>query len=159
MSTIDKAFLFLHALALVWYIAGLVAVQISLLRGIQTTDQDVRGDSFEEASHYQGILMVPGGIALAATALFFWSQLDYNLFGTGWLIALEVVYILTMLVCLPFVGMGLRRARIAALAARRAGRVTPELEQVMKDNVPLFFAGIATLLVPLGIALSVFRPF
>jgi hypothetical protein len=29
----------------------------------------------------------------------------------------------------------------------------------MADNVPLFFAGIATLLVPVAAALAVFQPF
>lgn len=159
MSTLDKAFLFAHVLALIWYVAGLAAVQISLIRATQATDDDTRHFSFEEAVHYQGMLLVPGGIALAATGLFFWSQLGYNLFGTGWLILLEITYIITLLVCIPFVGMGLRRSRIASLAARRKGAITPELQEVMQDNVPLFFAGIATLLLPIGIALSVFRPF
>ena len=159
MSTTDEAFLFAHVLSCLWYVAGLTAVQISLIRATQAQDLDTRGDSFEEASHYQGILLVPGAIAVAATGLFFWSQLDYNLFGPAWLLLVELAYIVTLLVCLPFVGMGLRRARIAALQARRKGQVTPELEQVMADNVPLFFAGIATLLVPVAVALSVFRPF
>jgi hypothetical protein len=54
--------------------------------------------------------------------------------------------------------MGLRRARIAALMAERRGNVTPELEEAMADSVPLVFGGIATMLVPAMVALSVFRP-
>ena len=54
---------------------------------------------------------------------------------------------------------GLRaRARIAALIAERRGEVTPELEEAMGDSVPLVFGGIATILVPAMVALSVFRP-
>lgn len=159
LSTADKAFLFAHVLAVLWYAAGLVAVQISLIRA-QSEKIDVRFESFEEASHYQGQLLVPGAIATSATGLFLWSQqLGHNMFTTGWLVLVEVIYIVTLLVCLPFVGMGLRRARIAALQARRKGKTTPELEQAMADNVPLFFAGIATLLVPAAVALSVFQPF
>ena len=159
MSTVDKLFLFAHVLAVLWYVAGLVAVQISLIRGWQATNIGVRGDSFEEASHYQGILLVPGSIAVAATGLFLWSQqLGNNMFTTGWLVIVEVIYIITLLVCVPFIGMGLRRARIAALQARRKGKSTPELDQAMADNVPLFFAGIATLLVPVAAAFCVFQP-
>jgi hypothetical protein len=36
--------------------------------------------------------------------------------------------------------------------------VTPELEEAMADSVPLVFGGIATILVPAMVALSVFRP-
>jgi hypothetical protein len=57
------------------------------------------------------------------------------------------------------VGMGLRGGRIAALQAGRKGRRTAEVDAVMTDNVPLFFAGIATLLLPIAAALSVFQPF
>lgn len=144
---------------MLWYAGGLVAVQISLIRA-QTDKIATRWESFEEASHYQGMLLVPGAIAVAATGLFLWSQqLGNNMFTTGWLVIVEVIYIITLLVCLPFVGMGLRRARIAALQARRKGTSSPELEQAMTDSVPLFFAGIATLLVPVAAAFSVFQPF
>jgi uncharacterized membrane protein len=160
MSTADKLFLFAHVLATVWYVAGLTAVQISLIRAQQAENMGTRSDSFDESAHYQGMLLVPGAIAVAATGLFLWSeQLGYNMFTTGWLILVELTYIVTLLVCLPFVGMGLRRARIAALQARRKGRSTAELDAVMADTVPLFFAGIATLLVPVAVALSVFQPF
>jgi uncharacterized membrane protein len=160
LSTVDKAFLFAHVLAVLWYVSGLAAVQISLIRGWQVDNISLKSDSFEEASHYQGILLVPGSIAVTATGLFLWSQqLGNNMFTTGWLLIVEVIYIITLLVCLPFVGMGLRRARIAALQARRKGKSTAELDQAMADNVPLFFAGIATLLVVPAAALCVFQPF
>lgn len=160
MSTGDKLFLLAHILSCFWYVAGLTSVQIALIRAMQAEKMDDRSTSFEEAAHYQGMLLVPGAIAVAATGLFLWSQqLDYNMFTTGWLIVVEAAYIVTLLVCLPFVGMGLRRARIAALQARRKGRSSPELDAVMADNVPLFFAGIATLLVPVATAFCVFMPF
>ena len=66
MSDIDKAFLLAHVLALVWYVAGLTAVQISLIRAMQAENMGIRSDSFEEAAYYQGMLLVPGGIAVTA---------------------------------------------------------------------------------------------
>jgi uncharacterized membrane protein len=159
MSTTDNLFLFAHILASFWYVAGLTSVQLTVVRGWRSTDLDVKAESFDEASHYQGILLVPGGIAVVATGLFFWGQLDYNLFGPAWLFIVEAIYIVTLLVCLPLVGMGLRRARIASLQALRLKRTTPELEQAMADSVPLFFGGIATILVPIAVFFSVFRPF
>jgi uncharacterized membrane protein len=155
---VDELFAFAHILAVFWYVAGLTAVQLSLVRASQHDEIGVRADSLEEASHYQGVLLVPGAIAGIATGIALWAQLDYDLITTGWLVALEVLYILTLLVCLPLIGIGLRRARIAALQARKAGRATPQQQQAMADAVPLVVGGIATMLVPVMTALSVFRP-
>ena len=150
---------FLHLLSAFWYVAGLVAVQISLVRAWQDAGLDVRAQSLEEASHYQGVLLVPGAIAAGTSGVFLWAQMDYNLITTGWLVLVEAFYIATLLVCLPLIGAGLRRARLAALQARRAGEATPELEQAMTDNVPLAFSGFATILLVLMTGVSVFKPF
>jgi len=155
----DDTLVFIHILSAFWYVSGLTAVQICLVRAWQSEDVVMRGDSFVEAAHYQGVLLVPGAIAAGASGLFLWAQMDYNLFTTGWLILLELIYVAVLLVCLPLTGMGLRRARLAALQARKRGGVTPELELAMTDNVPLVFSGVATIAVPLMLLLSVFRPF
>lgn len=154
----EEVLTFLHLLAAFWYVAGLAAVQVPLVRGWHSRDIGVRVESFEEAFHYQGVLLIPGAIAAGASGLFLWA-LDHNPLTTGWLLALEGLYLLTLLVCLPLLATGLRRVRLAALQARRADRSTPELEAAMSDSVPLVFAGIATLLVPLMTFFSVFQPF
>jgi uncharacterized membrane protein len=154
----DDLLAFVHILAAFWYLAGLTAVQISLVRAWQTEALDVRADSLEEASHYQGILLVPGAIAAIASGLFLWAELDYDLITTPWLLALEALYVATLLVCLPLTGIGLRRARLAALQARKVGRATPQQSQAMSDGGPLIASGVATLLVPAMAALSIFRP-
>ena len=150
--------LFAHILSAFWYVAGLTAVQLTCVRAWQNDELRTKADALEEASHYQGVLLVPGAIASVATGLFLWAQLDYDLLTTPWLLGLEVLYILTLLVCVPLGGIGLRRARLTALQARKAGRSTPELEQAMSDSVPLVFGGIAALLVPVMAALSIFQP-
>lgn len=147
-----------HILSAFWYVGGLTAVQLACVRAWQNDELNARTEALEEASHYQGVLLVPGAIASVATGLFLWAQLDYALLTTPWLLALEALYIVTLLVCVPLGGIGLRRARIAALQARKAGRSTPELEQAMRDSVPLVFGGIAALLVPVMVYFSVFRP-
>jgi uncharacterized membrane protein len=154
----DDILAFIHILAAFWYVSGLTAVQICLVRAWQSEEVAVRAESFVEAAHYQGLLLVPGAIATIATGLFLWAELDYGLITTGWLIALEALYIVTLFVCLPLTGMGLRRARLAALRARKRG-ATPELELAMTDNVPLVFSGVATIAVPAMAFLSIFKPF
>ena len=149
----------LHLLAAFWYVMGLAAVQLPLVRGWRSRDVSLQVSAFEETSHYQGVLLVPGAIAAGASGLFLWAEIDYNPLTTGWLLALEGLYLFTLLVCLPLIGIGLRRTRLASLQAGKAGRPTPELEEALADNVPLLFGGLATLLVPVMTYLSVFKPF
>ncbi len=155
----DDLFTLLHLLAAFWYVMGLTAVQLPLVKGIQSDDWSVKGDGFAEASHYQGVMLVPGAIGSVATGVFLWAQLDYGLVSTGWLVLLEALYAITLLGFLPLVGVGLRRGRIAALKARRSERPTADVEAALNDTVPLVFAGLALLLVPAMAYLSVFRPF
>ncbi len=148
----------LHVLSAFWYVMGLAAVQFPLIRGWRFDDVKLKAAAFEEASHYQGLLLVPGIIALGITGVFMWAQMDYNLITTGWLLAQEALYLVTLLICLPLIGLGLRRARFASLQAAKSGATTPELEEALADNVPIVFSGIATLLLPVMTYLAVFKP-
>jgi uncharacterized membrane protein len=154
----EEALIFLHLLGAFWYVMGLTSVQISLVRSWDRENPSARADSIEEASHYQGILLVPGAIAAVSTGVFLWA-LDYNLITTPWLVIVEALFAVTLLICLPLTGAGIRRARTAALRARRAGKSTPELDAAMSDPVPMVLLGVATAIVPVVAALSVFKPF
>lgn len=154
----ENALTLLHILAAFWYVMGLAAVQFPLIRGWRVEDLKVKAVAFEEATHYQGLLLVPGVIAAGVTGVFMWTQMDYNLITTGWLLAQEALYLVSLLVCLPLIGLGLRRARLASLQAEKAGGATAELEEALADNVPIVFSGIATLLLPVMAYLAVFKP-
>jgi len=155
---VDNLFTLFHLLAVFWYVMGLAAVQFPLIRGWQFDDLKLKVAAFEEASHYQGLLLVPGIIVMGVSGVFMWTQMDYNLITTGWLVALEALYLVSLLVCLPLIGLGLRRARLASLQADKAGGTTPELQEALADNVPIVFSGIATLLLPVMAYLAIFKP-
>jgi uncharacterized membrane protein len=155
---VENAFTLLHLLAVFWYVMGLAAVQFPIIRGWRYDDLKLKVVAFEEASHYQGLLLVPGLIGVGVTGVFMWTQMDYNLITTGWLLAQEALYLVSLLVCLPLIGLGLRRARLAALQAEKAGGTTPELEEALADNVPIVFSGIATLLLPVMAYLAIYKP-
>ncbi|TMB95924.1 MAG: DUF2269 family protein [Chloroflexi bacterium] len=162
--------LFLHVLAAFWYVMGLAAVQLAYVRAVR--DNQAEAYALNEAAHYQGVLLVPGAIAIGFTGVFLWADAGYNLLTTGWLVALEALYLVTLLVCLPIIGIGLRRARLTALVAERNRRRTLPQESTgsapgeevpgsepAADAAPLLFGGLATLLLVAMMALSVFRPF
>jgi uncharacterized membrane protein len=150
--------LFLHLLSAFWYVMGLAAVQLAWVSASRAEELPVRIAGAEEASHYQGVLLVPGAIAAGFTGAFYWASRDYNLATTGWVLALEALYVVTLLGCLPVMGVGLRRARLAALKARRSPEVAPELDRALADSVPLVFGALATALVLAMTALSVWGP-
>lgn len=157
--SIAELLLFLHVLSAFWYVIGLSAVQMAYVRATQSSELETQVSALEEASHFQGVLLVPGAIAIGATGLFYWAKLDYELMETGFLLALEGLYLATLFVCLPIIGMALRRGRIAALKARRAGEMVPEMEEALGDGVPLVFGGLATIILVAMAFISVSRPF
>lgn len=149
---------FLHVVSAFWYVAGLAGVLLPLLRAWRSGDVNYQVIAFAEASRYQGLLLLPGAIAVGATGVFLWAEMGYNLIATGWLLALEMLYLLVLLVCLPLLGMGLRRAHLLSLEAAKTGEITPELEEALADKVPLVFGAVAVILLPLMAYLSLFKP-
>ncbi|GBD13032.1 hypothetical protein HRbin24_01055 [bacterium HR24] len=155
---LSDVLLFLHLLAAFWLVAGVVGVALPLLRAYSVDSLTVQHLAVEEAHHYQGVLLLPGAILAGATGVFYWSERGYDLFTTGWLLALGLLYLVLLLVFLPIVNMGLRRLRLAVLQASKEGSPTPELAEALAERVPLAFAALCGLwLVPL-VALSVFGP-
>ncbi len=154
----ESLLLFAHILSAYWYVMGLAAVQLTYVRAMRTESLEERIHAVEEASHFQGVLLVPGAIAAGFSGAFFWSAAGYNLVTTEWLWALEAAFAVTLLVCLPLIGAGLRRVRIAALKARRNPDLAPDLERALNEGVPLIFGGLATLLVVVMTAVSVWGP-
>jgi uncharacterized membrane protein len=158
----EELLTFLHVLGGFVYVIGLTAVQVPLARAQRADGNAEKGQAIEEASHYQGVLLVPGAIAAAASGVFLWSYLDYNLITTPWLLVTELAFIFSLLVCLTVIGVALNRGRVAALTARKAGEGRPlsETQQAaLNDPAPLVFAGIATLTVPLMALLEIAKPF
>ncbi|HXG41831.1 MAG TPA: DUF2269 family protein [Dehalococcoidia bacterium] len=155
---LSQVLLFLHLLAAFWLVAGIVAVSLPLLRAYSVDALEVQHLAVEEAHHYQGVLLLPGAILTGATGVFYWSERGYDLFTTGWLLALGLLYLVLLLVFLPLINLGLRRLRLAVLQAVKEGGPTPELAEALAERVPLAFAALAALwLVPL-LALSLFAP-
>jgi hypothetical protein len=59
---------------------------------------------------------------------------------------------------LLLIGVALRRARLTAIQAGKAGGIPPELQEARADNVPIVFTGIATLPLPVMARPAVSKP-
>jgi uncharacterized membrane protein len=149
----------LHTLALFWLAGGLGAVAVPVWRAWRTADLPERTLLLSEAQRNETAWLLPGFIAVGVSGIAWAAGADWNLVTTGWLLALEIVYMLDVFVALPLLGVGLRRVRYLALQANKRGEITPELAAALADNVPVVFATILVATLPLMAWLAVFKPF
>jgi uncharacterized membrane protein len=149
----------LHYLSLFLMMAGLGAVIVAVWRGWTEDDTDRALVAFEDAStgHKAGLL--PGTIATGATGVFLAGDAGYNFITTGWLLALELVYLFVLLLCVPLLGHALNRIEIETLKSRKKGEPTDQLKELLADNVPVVLCIVVVLSIPVMIWLPVFKPF
>ncbi len=149
----------LHMLSLFLMMAGLGAVIVALWRGWTEEDPERALIAFEDAStgHKTGLL--PGAIAVGATGVFLAGDAGYNFITTGWLLALELVYLFVLLICVPLLGHALNRVQIEVLKSKKKGAPTEALRELLNDNVPIVLCILIVLTIPIMVWLPVFHPF
>ncbi|MEO6398211.1 MAG: DUF2269 family protein [Tepidiformaceae bacterium] len=149
----------LHVLSMVWLGAGLGATYPLILKAWATKDIKYQMYCLVEAADNETRILLPGAMATGITGFFWAVSRDFNFVRDGWLLALTLLYVLVYFVCLPLLGFGLRRARLASLIATKKGQQTPELKSILDDRVPIVFGTVLVLSVPLLAWLAVFKPF
>ena len=150
---------FLHILAVMLMAAGTGAVMLPVYRAWHARDVRFQMAAFRQAADNETGVLLPGALLTGATGVGWGAAADWNFFTEGWLLALWLLYLLAVFVCLPLLGLGLRRARLLSLRAAKTGEVTPELEAALSDNVPLVFGTLIIILLVVITWLAVFKPF
>jgi hypothetical protein len=148
-----------HVLSLIWLGAGLGATYPLILRAWASNDVKYQMYALVEAANNETRVLLPGAMATGITGFFWGVAQDYNFVRDGWLAALTLLYIFFYFVCLPLLGFGLRRARLAALIAAKKGEETEELREILDDRVPIVFGTALVISVPLLAWLAIFKPF
>ena len=149
----------IHVLSLIWLGAGLGATYPLILKAWRTKDVQYQMYCLVEAANNETRVLLPGAMATGITGFFWAVSQNLNFVKEGWLLALTLLFIFFWPVCLPLLGFGLRRARLASLIAAKKGEATPELQAILDDRVPIVFGTILVLSVPLMAWLAVFKPF
>jgi hypothetical protein len=152
-------FRFLHVLALFWFMIGIGATIVPIFRAWRAGDIEVKSILLTDAQRNETAWLLPGLIATVFTGYAWAAAEDMNLVREGWLLALQLVTGLNVFIFVPLMGVGLRRVRLLALAARKQGTITDELRDAMDDNVPLVFGTLILLTVPVMVWLPIFKPF
>ncbi len=149
----------IHVLAMVWLGAGLGATYPLIVKAWASKDLKYQMYCLTEAANNETRVLLPGAMATGITGFGWAVAAEYNFVTDGWLFALSAVYVLVYFVCLPLMGFGLRRARLASLIATKKGQETEELRQILEDRVPIVFGTVLVLSVPVIAWLAVFKPF
>jgi len=149
----------IHVLSLIWLGAGLGATYPLILKAWASNDVKYQMYCLVEAANNETRVLLPGAMASGITGFFWAVAQERNFVKEGWLAALTLLFIFFYFVCLPLLGFGLRRARLAALVAAKKGEETEELREVLNDRVPIVFGTALVLSVPLMAWLAVFKPF
>jgi len=149
----------IHVLALVWLGAGLGATYPLILKAWATKDVKYQMYCLVEAANNETRVLLPGAMATGTTGFFWAVSEEYNFVRDGWLAALSLFFVFFWFVCLPLLGFGLRRARLASLVAAKKGQETQELRDILDDRVPVVFGTLLVLSVPLMAWLAIFKPF
>ena len=149
----------LHFLSLFVMTAGLGALMVPLWRGWREEDVERQLAAFEDATTAHKALLLPGTLAVGATGVFLAAHVGDNFFTTGWLLALELIYLGVLFVCIPILGHTLNRVQVEALKSRKKKQPTPELRELLDDNVPIVFSLLILFLIPIMAYLAEFKPF
>ena len=158
MST-DDVFRFLLALAALVYGGGVSALTLALTRAWQTEDPVERDVLFNSADRAHTRMLLPGIIATGVLGAIWGIESDVvDPITTGWLLAVEILYLLALFVLVPGMFAGLRRVRLLSLQARKTGVVSDELQDALADRGPLVFAVLMLILLPVQVALVTLQP-
>lgn len=148
----------IHVLAIAWLGAGLGATYPLIVKAWAAKDVRYQMWCLVEAANNETRILLPGAMATGITGFFWAASQDYNFVKDGWLALLTGLYVVFYFVCLPLMGFGLRRARLASLIAAKKGEETAELRAILDDRVPIVFGTLLVISVPLLAFIAVFKP-
>ena len=150
---------FVHLLALFYFMAGVGNTVVPVWKAWLAETLEDKVLHLQDAHRNETFFLLPGMLAVFFSGYAWAASADYNIVTTGWLVALQAITLVDLFIFLPLMGVGLRRVRYLALAAKKHGSVTDELRDVLADNVPLVFGTLIVLSIPVMVWLPVFKPF
>ena len=150
---------FLHLASLFLMMGGVGATVTPIWKAWTAQAVEEKAFLLSEAQRSETLVLLPGLVATFFSGYFWATAAGWNVITTGWLVALQVVSMVDIFIFVPLMGIGLRRVRYLALAAKKHCAETPELREALEDKVPLVFGTLIVATIPLMVWLPVFKPF
>ena len=155
----DDIFRFLTTISALVYAGGVAALTLALTRAWQTDDAVERDVLFRSADRAHTRMLLPGIIATGVLGAIWGIRADsVDPIETGWLLAVEALYLVSLFVLVPGMFAGVRRVRLLSLQARKSGQISDELTDALNDRGPLVFAILMAILLPVQVALVSLQP-
>ncbi|HTE84720.1 MAG TPA: DUF2269 family protein [Dehalococcoidia bacterium] len=154
----QNAWKILHILSLLLYAGGLGGVLLPLYSGWAHKDVRFQAAAFQQAADSETSVLLPGVLLTGLTGVFWAASAGFSYIRDLWLLALAAVYLFCVFICLPLMGVSLRRARLLSLQAQKSGRMTDELRDTLNDNAPVVFGTLMAVLLPVMAWLAIFKP-
>jgi uncharacterized membrane protein len=148
----------LHIVSLLIYAGGLGGVLLPIYSGWAHKDVHYQAAAFQQAADSETAVLLPGILLTGLTGVFWAASSGYSYVKDLWLLALALLYLFCVFICMPLMGVSLRRARLLALQASKTGRMSDELRETLNDNAPVVFGTLMALLMPLMAWLAIFKP-
>ena len=155
----DDIFRFLTTVAALIYAGGVAALALALTRAWQTDDATERDVLFRSADRAHTRMLLPGIIATGVLGAVWGIRAEaVDPIETGWLLAVEILYLVSLFVLVPGMFAGVRRVRLLSLQARKTGQISDELTDALNDRGPLVFAILMAIMLPIQVALVTLQP-
>lgn len=150
---------FIHVIALLYLVAGIGNTIVPIWRAWFFEEIETRALLLTEAQRNYTTWLLPGIISTGITGYLYAGVLELNVVTTGWLVAMQVLWMIQIFILVPLLGLGLRRVRYLALQSAKAGETTEELRDALADNAPLVFGTLLVITVVIMTWLPIFQPF
>lgn len=150
---------FIHVIALLYLVAGVGNTLVPIWRAWFVEGIETKSLLLTEAQRNYTTWLLPGVIATGITGYLYAGVLELNVVTTGWLVAMQVLWLVQIFILVPLLGLGLRQVRFLALQAAKKGEISEELRDAMADNAPLVFSTLLAVTIVIMTWLPIFRPF
>ena len=150
---------FIHVLVLLYLAGGVGNTLVPIWRAWFADTIETKSLLLTEAQRNYTTWLLPGVIATGLTGYLYAGVLELNVITTGWLVAMQVLWLVQIFVLVPLLGLGLRQVRYLALQSEKEGEISEALRDAMADNAPLVFSTLLAVTIVVMTWLPIFRPF
>ena len=150
---------FVHVMTLLYLAAGVGNTVVPIWRAWFISELETQALLLNEAQRNYTTWLLPGIIATGITGYLYAGSLELNVVTVGWLVAMQVVWLIQIFILVPLLGIGLRRVRFLALQSAKEGETSDELRDALADNAPLVFGTLIVVTIVIMTWLPIFRPF
>jgi uncharacterized membrane protein len=158
MFGMNQGMLFLHLLAALWLAGAAFGGTIVRAQMRRATDLRAKVEGLRTLRRLMMVMGLPGSILAGLVGIELVRRMEIS-YSTGWVAASIVIWALSVVMTLFFLGPRLRRTLAAGEASLAAGAATAEFQALGASRLPSILADFNALVIVLLTFLMVFKPF